>query len=297
MIATPPRSSSRLWLRIADGMAVVILVATAFLAMDAATSRPRPVSRTHVAPGIVTECRAESIGLTQVVTVDLRSPDVTVEVAPVTEGPTDFRLVWLPTLSRQSQWDVAVSGGDFSTTWGRYALAGQTGHPDFALICDGRTVQRQTDGAILWFDEHQTGHLEPVAGTSTAWTAARWGVGGSQLCVVDGERIATIASESKQHDRRTLVGLDRTGCVLTLATFEWATAEDSAAWFVAQGIWRAMELGTAENAGMVINSAVAGNASLAKNGPRRFITHALGIRSARTDEPLIQTMRDRVLPR
>ncbi len=275
------RSSSRLWLRIADGMAVIILLATALLTLDAAVSRPGPQPRTVIAPGIETESVLETIGLVQRVTVDLRSPTITIELSPLNDETRDFRLVWLPLLAQQSQWDVAISGGDFSTRWGRYALAGQKGRPEFTLICEGRTVQRETEGAILWFDEHQTGHLDAAADPSGAWTAARWGLGGRRLCVIDGKINASMVTEVSPHDRRTVVGLDRTGCKLTLATFESATAHDCAEWLAAQGLWRAMELGTAENAGIVLNVP---QAAVAKMGPRRFITHALGIRASRTQD-------------
>ncbi|MDP1798399.1 MAG: phosphodiester glycosidase family protein [Planctomycetaceae bacterium] len=289
MTVTRRSSAPRLWLRLADGMAVVVILVTFGLSVDAMWSRPQRQPRSSVRPGIATEFRAESVGFVHLVTVDLRSPAVSVELAPVSEPNTEFRLVWLPTLLKQSGWVVAISGGDFSTPWGRYAPAGNIGRPLGTLICEGRTVQRRAGGALLWFDEYQTGHLEMASDDSHAWTAARWGLGGPRLCVTDG--VANAPPDGDRRGRRTVVGLDRSGCMLTLATFESATVAESAEWLAAQGIWRAMELGTAENAGIVIDTA--GSPVRATTGPQRFIVHALGIRSTSTSEPAAPSVRRR----
>ncbi len=280
MRSRSPRNARRLWLWIADSMAILLILITLALTAEGLWSQPQPQALHELAPGIQLERLQQLGGLLHRVTIDLRSPAVNLELAPVVDSTAEFRLFWLPTLLQKSDWTVAVSGGNFSTMWGRYAVAGQVGRPDQTLICDGRASQRRSNGALLWFDEHQTGHLEPASETSAAWTAARWGLGGDHLCVVDGRADLKPASESDRRDRRTVVGLDRSGCTLTLATFESATEQESAEWLAAAGVWRAMELGTAENAGVVIGGNQAGNRHAAHTGPQRFITHALGIRSA-----------------
>lgn len=277
MTSQPPRNVRQLWLRIADGMAILLILITLAITVEGLWSQPPPQALHELAPGIQLERSPQFGGMLHRVTIDLRSPAVNLELAPLVDSTAEFRLLWLPTLVRKSDWTVAVSGGNFSTMWGRYAVAGQVGRPDRTLICDGRTRQRRTDEALLWFDEHKTGHLEPASESSAAWTAARWGLGGDHLCVVDGITPLKPVRASDRRDRRTVVGLDRSGCTLTLVMFESATEQESAEWLAAAGVWRAMELGTAENAGVVIG----GNHTASRHAaPQRFITHALGIRSA-----------------
>lgn len=257
-------------------MAVLVILVTVFLAVDRSRTRLQVYPQVSVAPGIEVECREESLGLIHHVTIHLREPTVRVELGPVVAAPSDYPLVWLPTWARETDWVVAVSAGDFATMWGRYALAGHSGQPRFTVIHEGRMVQERNDGAVLWFDEHQTGHLDKSTESTAYRTSARWAIGGHDPCVWNG--LAAVLPEPTCRERRTVVGLDQTGCVLTLVTFESATLQQSATWLAAQGVWRAMELGTAENAGIVVNPLsseyIKGNSM-----PQRFVAHALGIRS------------------
>ncbi|HET6423445.1 MAG TPA: phosphodiester glycosidase family protein [Planctomycetaceae bacterium] len=267
------------WRRLADLMAVTVIVITAALTVQTVWSRPRVLPPTRLANGITYEGLQDSVGFVDLVTVDLRSPNIAVEVGPVVPTIEDHRLFWLPNQMQSERWAVAVSGGDFTTAWGRYAPAGDRGQPTHALIANGRTLQRQSSGMLLWFDEYQTGHIEPATENSAAWTAARWCVGTRSGLVSQG-RVMDPSSTTKK--RRTCVGLDQAGCRLHMATFTSATETEAATFLSSHGAWNAMELTTAENAGLVLNANLVKNWSGIPRGPQRFLTHALVVKTRET---------------
>lgn len=267
------------WRRLADLMAVAVILITATLTVQTVWSQPRAMPPTPLAPGILYEGIADPCGFVDLVTIDLRLPNIAVEVGPEVPTATDHRLFWLSNQMRGEEWAIAVSGGEFTTNWGRYAPAGDHGVPTLALIINGRVLQRQAAGMLLWFDEYQTGRIEPASENSAAWTAARWCVGGRTGLIAQG-RAMDLSSADKQ--RRTCVGLDQSGCRLFMATLAASTEREAAEFLVSRGAWNAIELATAENAGIVLNKALAEPRGLLSRGPQRFITHALAVKVSPT---------------
>lgn len=270
--------------KLADVMAVLVLAVTALMTLQVVWSHPRPKTTTPLEPGLQYEGLQTPHGFVHLVTVDLRSPNIRVELDPVVDQPGEHPLFWLPNIVATQRWSVAVSGGDFETRWGRYAPAGALGSPTQALIRHGRTERHQFTGGLLWFDEYQTGHLEPAAETSTAWSAAQWGIGGQIWLVQRGELVKNVDSTAR---RRTCLGLDQTGCHLWIASFESSTPRDGAEFLHSRGVWNALEISTDENAGIVLNETLTADWPSRPRGPQRFITHAFAIRS----QPAVALMR------
>lgn len=264
------------WYKLADGMAILVLMVTVLMTLQVVWSHPQPMSVTHLEPGLQYQGLQTSTGFLHLVTVDLRSPNIRVELGSIEDPPNTHRLFWLPNEVARQGWSVAVSGGEFETRWGRYAPAGSIGRPTQAVITEGRATQRQTTGGMLWFDEFQTGHLEPAGENSAAWIAARWGIGCQTWLVQQGSVVQGIDTSTR---RRTCLGLDQTGCHLWIASFEASTQADAAAFLLSHGVWSAFEISHSENAGIVLNESLTAQWPSRPLGPQRFITHALAIRS------------------
>lgn len=265
--------------KLADVMAILVLAVTGLMTLQVVWSHPRPKSTTPLEPGLQYEGLQTTQGFVHLVTVDLRSPNIRVELDPVVDPPEEHPLFWLPNVVATQGWTVAVSGGEFATRWGRYAPAGAFGRPTQTIIRQGRTEQRQHTGGLLWFDEYQTGHLEPATESSAAWSAAQWGIGSQTWLVQRGELVKNATSAVR---RRTCLGLDQTGCHLWMASFEASTPQDAAAFLHSRGAWNALEISTDENAGIVLNEMLTSDWPSRPCGPQRFITHAFAIRSQST---------------
>jgi hypothetical protein len=272
------RRSGRRWLVIADAFAVLLIVATATLTIVTYMRRPVIADEVAVSRGITYHCTAtaHTVGKIQTVTIDLRSPgtEVVIAGAPSRSTETSFLLAPLPILAHEHRLTAAIVAGESHSAWGEYSLPGWSAEPRRTVIRDGELLQRGEDAAILWFDEHMTGHIDETA--STEWPiAARWGLGSRFIGLWDGQPIHTAGVES----RRTWAGIDQSGCRLWLVHFEQARPEAAAAWMQQLGAWRAVEVSQHAWAGLYTEPTAPGIRSA---DPHASVPLALGVRAPRS---------------
>lgn len=271
----PRRRDGRRWLVLADAFAVLLIIATITLTIVTVLRRPVVADEVAVSAGVTYQCTAstEAVGKIQTVTVDLRSPgtEVVIAGAPSRTHDSAFLLAPLPILAHEHRLTAAIVAGDSQSAWGEYSLPGWSAEPLQTVIREGQLVQRGKDAAILWFDEHMTGHIDVAE--STEWPiAARWGLGSRFVGLWDGQTVTQDDSPS----RRTWAGIDQTGCRLWLVHFEQARGEHAAAWMQHLGVWRAVEISRDTWAGLYAEPTAPGVRSA---DPHASIPLALGIRT------------------
>ncbi len=274
----PRRRNGRRWLVLADAFAVLLIITTITLTVVSVLRRPVVADEVAVSAGVTYQCTASTASGSkiQTVSIDLRSPgtEVVIAGAPSRTHDSAFLLAPLPILAYEHRLTAAIVAGDSQSAWGEYSLPGWSAEPLQTVVREGQLVQRGKDAAILWFDEHMTGHIDEM--TSTEWPiAARWGLGSRFVGLWDGQPVTQDDSPS----RRTWAGIDQTGCRLWLVHFEQARSEHAAAWMQRLGAWRAVEISRDTWAGLYAEPTAPGVRSA---DPHASIPLALGIRTPRT---------------
>ncbi len=278
-----PRPSLR---RILVGGAGICLLAVLCVLGYVRICRPSPMPETEIFRGIHYQCvelppAADAVGRMCIIRADLGAPGVGIVVTPMDPDAVaagwEYRMRWPDQWVKDERLAAAMTATMFEARHPWLPLPGAWTRSGETVVADYQVNHVDPNTYLLWIDDGGLAHMELTKPPSAAVLArAKWGVGGQGVMHCPG---MPPPVKGEVRDRRCVVGIDRSGKQLFLATFESATLSATGRRLAALGVEWAMPLDGGASASLTIGPGAHGVPTGPLMLPWRGVPTMIGVRA------------------